>query len=1606
MKITDLRKLYGIGRAAQKAAGKVEPAREGCAAGDALRGFIDAHTTDAITRDALKEVVDKALAPIEAEPPKDETAAGTALRLVLAGLSVCSLPGDLAGTGIAMATAGFGKSFELPASTMGDLHVGTLHAHAHPPLMPGPPPPVPLYLPSIGLLGVGGCYSVLIGGAPAARAGDLGISFTCGTLAPPFQVYTGSSKVFIGGARAARLGDITKHCQSGGSKKPPPVPPPRPPLDRKLLGLDGIRLGLGAIGVHRAGEEAAASRALAETSAGIASAAGTAEEAAEAAAIARSAEAAAAGHALSQAKRGEQLVADGLAAAASHVMGKDPGVPSCYGGIFSGRLKVFVGGFPVPPLLEYANPLLKLLGKLKARIRGLGLANRLHAWIHGRAPSSARLRTSLHKAACFVTGHPVDVIAGRLLTDAVDFALPGPIPLRFERNYDSAWSGRDSPLGYGWSHSLDQAVWVEPGQLVVLAEDGRELEIALPRGVDPGDDRGPRAIAWFDRLHRVTVRGLGDGRWAVRGCDGLARVFAPVAGDASGRARLVEIADPAGNAIRLEYDARGRLEWVADSGGRRIRFVHDARGRLVQILLPHPDHEGLTGHVEYSVDEAGDLVRVTDSLGYAASFAYDEHRMTRETLRGGLSFHFEYDGRGPEARCVHTWGDGGIYDHRLVYDPARRATVVTNSCGETSVYRAGDRGAVVEVVDPRGGVSRYEYNEWSQRTAEVDPLGHVTRFEYDVRGNCSKIVGPDGVAIEVVHDADDQPIAAVDAVGGRWRWCYDELRRLVACTDPLGQTTVYRHGARLPAAVVDPAGGEVRLFHDAAGNLVRVELPGGSSYARTYDRRGRVREEVDVGGGVIRHAYDLLDRLVRIEGIDGEVQSREYDADGNLIRARAGGRERVMTYTGVRRLASRTEAGTTVGFTYDTEGRLRVVTHEAGAMYRFELDAAGDLAAEYGFDGLRRLYTRDVAGRIIEVHRAGGLRTRFTYDAAGQVVAVRHSDGSGDEFVFRADGELIEARHREPGAAEVVVRIERDLLGRVVREWQGEHWVASDHGPDGLRAGLRSSLGARQRIDRDAAGDVRRVETDGWSAEFLRDAYGIERERSLPGGIRSSWQRDALGRPLEHVLERAPRARLDGSAAPGLPGHVLRRVGLVWDAGTRLRRIEDASRGAALLGHDPRGYLVSETWAGGQAKLRLPDAVGNLFRREDRGDRRYGPAGQLLEAEGVRYTYDAEGNLISKVAPDGASWSYRWSASGTLIAVVRPDGEVVRFAYDALGRRVLKEFRGRKTRWLWDGDVPLHEWSCDAAAADPEPAREPEAPEVERAEALARVAAHPANGPPIEVLTWLFEPESFTPLARLSSREREGASIVTDHLGTPVVMLDAAGEPVWSAELDLFGQVARIDGAPGLCPFRFPGQYEDEETGLHYNRFRYYDPEAGLYIAQDPLGLAAGTCMYGYVRDPSRATDVLGLEEDCVTFYHKADSWRSARAILRGIDLDRGGPNLDFNPRGRRGFYVTNSLRQAKQWKTRSSAIVVFKVPRSELARLKGKVFTRPSREWEKFVRAGRAGRLRHDFDFVEGPLLLNPRQPWRPASARGHQVAIFSDEAAQVFSECDAWIL
>ncbi len=185
----------------------------------------------------------------------------------------------------------------------------------------------------------------------------------------------------------------------------------------------------------------------------------------------------------------------------------------------------------------------------------------------------------------------------------------------------------------------------------------------------------------------------------------------------------------------------------------------------------------------------------------------------------------------------------------------------------------------------------------------------------------------------------------------------------------------------------------------------------------------------------------------------------------------------------------------------------------------------------------------------------------------------------------------------------------------------------------------------------------------------------------------------------------------------------------------------------------------------------------------------------------------------------------------------------------------------------------LHEWDYDRR----------EKPRTQQDE-LGRIR-YDRQEPYTNLITWVYDGNSYTPVAKLT--EEDSYTIVQDYLGTPIQALDSKGEVVWDCVLDIYGEVFRLKGKRDFIPFRFQGQYEDQETGLYYNRFRYYSPETGSYISQDPIGLAGNNPnFYAYVFDSNTQVDVFGL--DC--FKAKKSNFsgvKEASRILKELGLPR-----------------------------------------------------------------------------------------------------------------------
>ncbi|MET0388888.1 MAG: DUF6531 domain-containing protein [Polyangiales bacterium] len=1056
--------------------------------------------------------------------------------------------------------------------------------------------------------------------------------------------------------------------------------------------------------------------------------------------------------------------------------------------------------------------------------RGAALLEPAPAVADGGMPNDPRLPSV----------RPVDVTNGQVYIGRWELELPGTLGLRWGR----LWLSRSSyagPLGRGWHHSYDIALQETRKALVYNLSDGRDLRLPpIPVGK-----------AHFERSERATIWHDPEG-YVIYTPGQLVLHFRP--SPTRPQTHLLHaIQHASGRSLRLQHDTDGRLIAIHDGAGRTFGLTRDAAGRIASLDAPHPEHQSERMiALRYDYDELGNLIRATDALGQQTHYTYAEHQLIKVTDRNGASFLFEYDGPGPEARCVRSRTDGGLHDHKLTYDAASGTTVVEDSLGARTQYR--HRGGLVgRIVDPLGATRVIEYDDWKSRRAEVDALGQRTNYSYDQRGNLQRVLRPDGAETTASYDAHDRPMSVTLPNGAGWSFVNDPQGRIAERVDPLGGRTRLKYSGPELSEICDPAEQRHQLAYDAQGNLCALRTHDGALWSWTYDRLGRLTSCSDPAGQTRQLVRDRLGRVVRVFEPDGLVRELAYDGEDRLVLLRDPQRSLALSYSSTGCMLSQREGSATIRFERDTEERLRAIHDPVGRTHRFERDPRGHVVAEYAFDGVARRFERDAAGRVVTSMTAADsgetLTTRYGYDAANRLTSVEHPDGEVERYTYHALGLLASA---ENGRCQL--QREYDALGRLIRETRDQHWVEQRYDTHGRCILLRSSLGAELHSERDQLGHVAAHKTPGWEALYQRDVLGRELARVLPGGAHSRWQRDVHGRPLHHEIA--------SSYGP------LRACSYVWEVGERLLQLADSHHGLVHFAYDERARLAWARYSEGEHDLRLPDEVGNLFRTEQHGDRAYGTAGELLEAidqQGQRsqYRYDDAGQLVSKLDlttqrdQREQAWHYRWNAAGRLAAITRPDGDVIRFDYDPLGRRIRKHFRGQTTHYLWNEELLLHEWvegELEArmvtlviapAQSDIQPSKRRE---LELEPHLTRGPQE--RGSASAPITWLHDPDTQQPIAKqIGARVY---SVITDHLGAPRVLLDAQGGLHWSISLDSYGELRHLKGQRQACPFRWPGQYEDAESGLYYHRHRYFDPGTGRYLSRNPAGITSGLALYAH----------------------------------------------------------------------------------------------------------------------------------------------------------------
>nr|WP_230174595.1 RHS repeat-associated core domain-containing protein [Pseudomonas sp. Bi123] len=513
--------------------------------------------------------------------------------------------------------------------------------------------------------------------------------------------------------------------------------------------------------------------------------------------------------------------------------------------------------------------------------------------------------------------------------------------------------------------------------------------------------------------------------------------------------------------------------------------------------------------------------------------------------------------------------------------------------------------------------------------------------------------------------------------------------------------------------------------------------------------------------------------------------------------------------------------GTQLKYRYDNAQLLLTeIENESGEKYQLDYTPSGLIRQETGFDGRRTAYAYDLNGHLLEKTEFGDdgsqLVTGYQRDSAGRLLVKTLPDGIQVQYRYDSLGRLtsVDDGHDHP------LEFEYDQQDRLITEHQG--WGTLRYGYDacGQLNRLRLPDGSKLDYHHAKGGALTAIDLNGARLTSHQFVFGREQQRQQ-GQLTSQYHYDEQGRLQAHAINQQTRPlylrhysyAVNGNLATIADSRHGQRS-YYYDALNRLTRVRHTRDDPPeSFAHDPAGNLLMQDRPG-------PTAVkGNRLLMQ--GDR--------------HYDYDAFGNLIRERRGTGQKLvtEYRYDCQHRLVGVTLPDGSCASYRYDAFGRRIAKTVDGHTTEFFWQGDQVVAESSKE------------------------------------HYRSYVYEPGSFRPLAMLDGKGPKKACpfyYQLDHLGTPQELTDFGGEIVWSAKYNAYGKVTdlALGGGEQLDqPLRFQGQYFDVESGLHYNRHRYYDPEIGRYLTPDPVKLAGGLNQYQYTPNPTGWVDPLGLSGNC-----------------------------------------------------------------------------------------------------------------------------------------------
>jgi RHS repeat-associated protein len=647
-------------------------------------------------------------------------------------------------------------------------------------------------------------------------------------------------------------------------------------------------------------------------------------------------------------------------------------------------------------------------------------------------------------------------------------------------------------------------------------------------------------------------------------------------------------------------------------------------------------------------------------------------------------------------------------------------------------------------------------------------------------------------------------VATIDELANRTTQVYDAASRRTRTVNALGKvnTTIYDAADR-SIALVNPLGNRWSSTYDAASRIIRMTNPLGKISTSVYDVADRPVAAINPLGFRTTTTYDAAGQAIRVTDANNKVSTTSYDAAGRVIASIDANANRVTQIydAASERLALVDARGNRTSFAYDSAGR-----------QIWQMDAlARRTTAGY-----------DTASRQISRTDARGNRTTYSFDSANRPTGPRYPDGTRATFVY-------------------------DSVGRrtMLQDWTGR--ASSTYDDGGRLRTVTNPAGMRITYSLDAI-SRRTVMTEPGGGRFSYTYDDADRITKLINtqSQRTSWAYDAANRVTSKRLANTDRASYTyddadqilrvANVIPGVT--TISSFGYKYGSSGNRFRVVEANGDTVTWSYDNAYQLTNEKRSGTNSYnlTYLYDPAGNRLRKNDSGTlttSTYDAANQLIKqnAAGTMTTYSFDANGNQQRTSSSTVTTYTWDFENRLTKI-RPSNllpAINTMTYDGDGKRVRKDDSGGTVKDIWDA---------------------------------ANILLETDQNDVIKVI-YTDEPADY---GRLISQLRGSTSrfYAYDGLGSTEQLTDSTGQTVTDSYVyRAFGDLQTNSGMT-INPFRYvglQGYYFDPDTGLQYNRARYYDPKTGRWTSQDPVRFTAGDAnLYRYVKNvPTLLVDPSGL---------------------------------------------------------------------------------------------------------------------------------------------------